>query len=121
MSSPSLIPEPTLALRMPDHPAILAMTRYYNTYGPLIDEIMCCIHGYQEACFCRALVAVTSIRPYDVLRLRGGSEVIIDTLLGAVGRLLRPQDDAQIPPDLDAALRWHAGRLTDLKTALPQA
>jgi hypothetical protein len=121
MTSQPTIPQANLIWSMPDHPAILAMKRHYQAHGAAIDELIRRAHGIEEAGMAGSLVTSASKRPCDVERLRGGSEVIVDTLLGAIGRTLRDFDDARSPADLDAALRWHAARLTDLVQALPRS
>lgn len=113
--------EPESILSYPDHPAIIALKQFFEGRGPIIDEMLCRACGHREAFYSASLVSVASRRPCDVLRLKGGSEVVIDMLLGAVGRTLRGFDDAWTPSDIDAALLWHAARLSDLLLALPKA
>ena len=121
MTSEPMIPQINLIWSMPDHPAILAMKRHYQAHGAAIDELIRRAHGIEEAGMALSLVTAASKRPCDVEHLSSGSAVIIDTLLGAIGCTLRGFDDVQNRPDLDAALRWHAARLTDLVQALPRS
>lgn len=121
MTSKPMILQSNLIWSMPDHPAILAMKRHYQAHGAAIDELIRRAHGIEDAGMANNLVTSASLRPCDVQHLSAASEVIIDTLLGAIGRTLRGFDDARSPADLDAALRWHAARLTDLVQALPRS
>lgn len=121
MTSEPMSPQSNLIWSMPDHPAILAMKLHYQAHGAAIDELIRRAHGIEEAGMAGSLVTAASKRPCDVDHLSGSSEVIIDTLLGAIGCTLRGFDGAQNPADLDAALRWHAARLTDLLQALPRS
>ncbi len=121
MTSTLIIRDNDLILSPPDHPAIIALKHFLEQRGPHIDAMLCRACGHREALYSASLVSVASRRPCDVLRLKGGSEVVIDMLLGAVGRTLRGFDDAPTPADIDAALLWHAARLSDLLPALPKA
>lgn len=121
MTSTLIIRDSDPILSPPDHPAIIALKRFLEQRGPQIDEMLCRACGHREAFYSASLVSVASRRPCDVSRLKAGSDVVIEMLLGAVGRTLRGFDDARTSSDIDAALLWHAARLSDLLPALPKS
>jgi hypothetical protein len=109
---------PILPWSSPFEPALLSLKAHLSSYGARIDDVLCHIHGHREAGMCRELFTAASKRPTDFEHLHVMCDVIVDTLLSGVGQSLRMYDDSRTPADLDAALRWHAARLTDLSASL---
>ncbi|WP_157084469.1 hypothetical protein [Sediminimonas qiaohouensis] len=91
--------------------------------GDSLDALFRQVRGIQDVGEYRMLNDLTSKRLSrdDARKLMARVRACTDELLGALGTPAKYIDHAYDAPELDAALRWHAARLTDLERDLKRA